>query len=305
MKLPLVESDYPLKFNVSEIGHIARRVIGYGGWARAGAVFNNSFYIETPTCWVCVVGTSACMGPLAIRCNPAPQMDWRSSGVRVGTAAYLGETAFYLHPLFHFSFADASTWTPPATPRWTPGSLRQGLEYVGCWMQQNHHAADGLGCIISPNSKEMCRVAKRAIEPVRHLRCWLSNVIVKHGNSAPPAVIAGLIGLGPGLTPSGDDFLGGVIIALRLGGRHTVAQQLYNSVSVEQANAGNSISASHLAAAATGSCNASIHTALNAIMAGDIKALPALLENINQIGHTSGWDALAGAVTVLSSWSER
>ena len=51
------------------------------------------------------------------------------------------------------------------------------------------------------------------------------------------------------------------------------------------------ISAAHLAAAATGQA----HEALHRILDGDLD-----LKALDAVGHCSGWDALAGAVAVLS-----
>ena len=50
--------------------------------------------------------------------------------------------------------------------------------------------------------------------------------------------------------------------------------------------------------------SAALHAALNALVTGRADDLPAELERIEEIGHTSGWDALAGAVTALRSVTE-
>lgn len=297
---------YPVNFNVTQIGHLARRLVRDGGWTRIGAVFENSFYVETPESWVCVAGPSTPMGPLALRCDPPVQMNWRRNGVRAGMAAYLGETAIYLNPLFRFYFSEASTWTPSVVEHWTPESLQQGLDHLSLWMQKNYRLDDGLGCTIPALSDEMSVEAERAIEPIGHLRRWLSTTIPGHDNPTEPpsSTVEKLIGFGPGLTPSGDDFLGGAVIALHLLGYPAVARQLFDSISASQVSSSNSISVSHLSAAATGSCNAWLHAALNAILAGDLEALPPTLKNIDRVGHSSGWDTLAGAVMVLTVWSE-
>jgi len=38
---------------------------------------------------------------------------------------------------------------------------------------------------------------------------------------------------------------------------------------------------------------------VNAVLAGDHDALASRLVSISQVGHSSGWDTLAGAVMVL------
>ena len=64
------------------------------------------------------------------------------------------------------------------------------------------------------------------------------------------------------------------------------------------------LSVAHLSAAAAGRGSAALHAALNALVTGRADDLPAELERIEEIGHTSGWDALAGAVTALRSVTE-
>ena len=302
MWLPMVEVDYPIRFNVSQIGHIARDVITAGGRARAGAVFENSWYIETPGSWVCIVGLSTAIGPLTLRCDTPPQIDWRRSGVRLGMAVHVDEAAIYVNPVFYFSLSAASIWTPSTAGYWTPESLHRGLDCLVSWTRKNYQPDEGLGCTISSSSNGLSAVAKRAMASIRHLQHWLCSVIPEQHNlgEAPPRTVNQLIGLGPGLTPSGDDYLGGVMIALHLVGRGAIGKQLYGAIADKQAEASNAISSCHLSAAARGSCNASIHAALNAILTGDIQSLPSALKKIDQIGHTSGWDSLAGAVTALT-----
>lgn len=279
------------------------------GWTRVGVVFENSFYIETPGPWVCVTGSAAALGPLSLRCELSGSVDWRGWGIRRGMAAHVGETTIHLNPIFRLAFSGSSTWTPSPLPHWTPESLRRGIETVTSWTRVHLKTDEGLGCLILRDSERgsMSRVAERAIEPLIHLRLWLAAVVLEPGipPEIPPVATDGLIGLGPGLTPSGDDFLGGTIIALHLLGCRPAARRLFETIGVKPEILSNPISASHLRAAAAGSCSAPIHAALGATLAGYIDSLPAKLSRIDRIGHTSGWDTMAGALTVLSAWSER
>ena len=308
MLLQMTDYAYPFELNVSHIGYMARSLIEDGGWTRTGAVFANCFYIETPGAWVCVTGSSVAMGPLALRCDLPGRMDWRSCGVRAGMAAFAGPTAICLPPLFRLPLSEASTWTPAAVPHWAPKSLRCGLRYLVGWMNEHRHTNEGLIHFIQPESHEkpLSAAAVRAHGHVVHFRRWLLAVVADNGDAKnfPFSAIDGLFGLGPGLTPSGDDFLGGAIIGLQLIGRLTAAAQLFDAIRAKPANCSNPISRSHLAASANGSCNEWIHATLNAILACDTESLLSNLDRIGQIGHTSGWDTLAGAVTVFRVQAE-
>ena len=77
---------------------------------------------------------------------------------------------------------------------------------------------------------------------------------------------------------------------------------LWPTVSRCVAEAQNSISAAHLAAAAEGLGSAAVHAVFHDLVRGNRGALADRLDAIGRIGHTSGWDALAGVVTVLRAW---
>ena len=140
---------------------------------------------------------------------------------------------------------------------------------------------EGLGCLLAGQYNALATHAQPALEALEE---WL-----RHGLAVPnPA--AALIGLGPGLTPSGDDYLGGMLIALHALARDAQAGALWRWLQPRLAAATSAISAAHLAAAAEGEG----HEALHQVLQGT--APPSALD---AVGHCSGWDALAGAAAVL------
>lgn len=109
-----------------------------------------------------------------------------------------------------------------------------------------------------------------------------------------------LVGLGPGLTPSGDDVLCGFLLALRhLGGRPLAAP-------VHHAGRTTQLSAALLDHAARGDGCDPLVRLLDAV-AGHT-SVPAALAVLLAVGHTSGADlalgVLAGAHAVLARGSE-
>jgi hypothetical protein len=113
-----------------------------------------------------------------------------------------------------------------------------------------------------------------------------------------PHAAASLIGMGPGLTPAGDDLVGGALVALRISGRHACAARVGDWALRLAARRTNRISRAHLACAARGEGGAALHALLDALLAGR-GDLSRELRAIDAIGHTSGWDAAAGAALVL------
>jgi hypothetical protein len=97
--------------------------------------------------------------------------------------------------------------------------------------------------------------------------------------------------LGPGLTPSGDDYLGGMLVALHALGREAQARGLWRWLQPRLSRT-SAISGAHLEAAAAGEAHEALHEVLS-------RPSDATVRNLKTLGHCSGWDALAGAVAVL------
>ena len=103
-----------------------------------------------------------------------------------------------------------------------------------------------------------------------------------------------LAGVGIGLTPSGDDFLMGVIYALwatrSVDERDPIVRQIV-AAAVPRTT---SLSAAWLRAAAGGEAVLPWHELVNALKKTDITPVWAAVRRILSIGHSSGADALAG-----------
>jgi len=112
---------------------------------------------------------------------------------------------------------------------------------------------------------------------------WLS------GKGEPDA---SLIGLGPGLTPAGDDFIGGAMIALRTFGHATLADRIAAWALPLAKERTSRISRAHLHCAAAGEGHEALHDWLHGFNDRDYQRLA-------RIGHTSGLDAVAGAAGAL------
>jgi len=159
---------------------------------------------------------------------------------------------------------------------WQPPSGEAVMPNLG----NAHPPAEGLGCLLLGERNALAIHAQPALDA---LADWLV------GNALQPEA-EGLIGLGPGLTPSGDDYLGGMLVALRRSGREAQADALWRWLEPRLASRTSAISAAHLAAAAAGEAHEALHLALTGRWH---------LDAVAAVGHSSGWDALAGAVAVL------
>ena len=128
---------------------------------------------------------------------------------------------------------------------------------------------------------------------MRGLSRWAANSLAL--NSRPISVPRA------GLLACGDDLLGGVFLTLSALGGEPLRDALWEALAPELDLLTAGISGAHLAAAAGGLGAASVHEALAAIMSGDQAMLPGHLNIMRGIGHSSGFDTLAGIVLTLEA----
>lgn len=106
-----------------------------------------------------------------------------------------------------------------------------------------------------------------------------------------------LLGLGPGLTPSGDDFLLGLFAVLHIDGSPCARfRGLCTDIVEDLEHRTNEISAAALTAAAQGRVRETIDTLLSALMTGDEATVRRALDRVLRIGSTSGRDIVSGIV---------
>jgi hypothetical protein len=114
-----------------------------------------------------------------------------------------------------------------------------------------------------------------------------------------------LIGLGPGLTPAGDDYVGGAFFARALLGPAATrdasgwaaAAARVRTLAAERTHP---ISAALLADLLGGEGHAPLHDLGAALAAGaPLPTALAAARRLARLGHSSGWDMLAGFVGAL------
>ena len=117
-----------------------------------------------------------------------------------------------------------------------------------------------------------------------------------------------LIGLGTGLTPSGDDLLIGYLTGLWCTVRKKIDRRRFltklGQAIVDLSQGTNDISRTYLFHAAQGQVASHLVTLAQAISQGeDPKRLLDIAEAAIQVGHTSGMDTVTGLLLGLIAWS--
>jgi hypothetical protein len=117
------------------------------------------------------------------------------------------------------------------------------------------------------------------------------------GDAAAFAVAARpLLGLGPGLTPSGDDYVGGALFArcLAVKSEPSAWKTAGARLVADAATLTHPISARLLGDLAAGEGWAPLHDLARALVETDRDAASRAARDLTSLGHTSGWDLVAG-----------
>ena len=280
----------PLVVPVNSIGAAAYRVLD-GNLVRPFAAFERCAYVEAP------VGKIACIGDATIGDGPLNAIvaqDYYLSqilrpGAGIDIAAELNKSKLWQSGTADRQAPDLSSWTLSQLRRSIlPFALDQGLSPLLPLLL----AGEDLSAPSQP-------LLARAWPAVRALGAWLRAS--KTQVCPVPRQVADLIGLGPGLTPSGDDVLGGCLVALRRRGHPETAQQLSDCVLPVACWTTGRISLAHLECAAEGSGHAALHAVIETLLDGSAENLVDQLSILDRVGHSSGWDALVGVVLALTA----
>jgi hypothetical protein len=112
---------------------------------------------------------------------------------------------------------------------------------------------------------------------------------------------AGLAGLGPGLTPAGDDFLVGVLLGLWAAWPVLVVPPVVEAIVSAAAPRTTLLSAAWLRAAGRGEADEAWHNLLASLVSSPASGIITAGQRILARGHTSGADALAGFFVALTA----
>ena len=292
----------PLHLRADVCGLLAHRFLHEGKHGRVAAVFEKTFYVRSGDKVACVGSAALPSSPINVATDMCRNTDWRNNGLRVGVPWRVSDSAIVFGCNLSVRLEDAHVWQPVQ------------LAYRRCNRELNKVTTafyrelngrvpnNGLGMLIAqPGPPAGAQLLEMAAEPVEQLRRWLAKTGCEDGSVSSKTLqsVRPLLGLGPGLTPSGDDFLAGIMITLHAFGHEDSVNELWQTIRPWALQTGNFISFAHLVSASKGMGFAPIHDFLNALHQGDVMEMMEQLNAIDYIGHTSGWDTLAGVLTAV------
>lgn len=300
-------------FPVVRLGSAARTRLHHGMTGRVLAVFSRTFYvIDRAGGVVCIGDASLGTGPLNVTCGSL-HSNWRAGPLSPGDSVRMADGVLTIGGRFAFSLEGAETWRPALRPRFHGwAALQRGLRWLA-ERARDEAPVDGLGRMIPPLATgdiallERGRdapIARAAGPGVVALWYWLSSRLIDAGyRAAPPPAVASLLGMGPGLTPSGDDFLGGVAVTLRALGRDGIAEDLAGGLVGLLPTRTGVVSGAHLRQALAGDASGLTLEAVDAVLSGHPDRIAIAGRVAATIGHTSGWDTLCGVACAAASFA--
>ncbi len=289
----------PLSCRAELIGPVALRLLaGPGTAGRVAAVFAPVVYVEAGGQLLALARAGTDPGAIILVTTLPKYADFRALGIIAGDPVRLGRVRVSIGEGMVVSVRSAREWVPPLWPTSSRAKdLTRGLEKLRRRLTDDA-AAGGLGWFLMPaNSAPENPVLRAAKRPLTDARRWLD------GGHPDLDWAKRLIGLGPGLTPSGDDVLGGLMVTLHAVRRPERARQVWGAVAAQAKVDCNPISYALLGSAAEGLGSRSLHAVISDVLAG--RDAGAGLEGLARTGHSSGWDALVGATMVLEAEDAR
>lgn len=273
------------------VGAEARDALRSGRAGRVEAVFARSFYVRLGDDWICIGEPALGRGPLNLLLDRAD--DWLRE-VRLHAPAVTAHDILRLGDVV-LDLGGAAPWRPDPAPGWTPESLAAGLVAL-CTARPEGIPQDGLAAFIHPGAAPSTRTARAARPAIEALSHWLTE---RPGTTCPSHAVRALLGLGPGLTPSGDDYLAGATTTLRAIGCAPMADALWAEIERHAPHATTALSVAHLRAANRFGLGERLHTLLIDILTGWASAVRSGLAALASGASNSPWDTLAGCAAVL------
>ena len=273
------------------------------------AVYRQSLYLaDHRDALICLGSRRLGPGPINALCDA----EWESTGsINAGDPWQRRGDALHVGPRHHFHIGHPTVWRPaPAKGPWDPDAIAERLQRArGCISATE--AGPLMPLLLQQGAPDRNRlqsaIEQQATSGIHALLQWLEDSFTRPGSPDDiPEGAVSLIGLGPGLTPSGDDFLCGVLVALRTLKRDAAADGLAAWIQRHAPALTNSISLAHLSAACDGEALEPVHRGLHAILdnSGDDE-IEAALEDLSAVGHSSGWDAFSGVLAVTEAWQRK
>jgi len=287
------------------MGTLANECLAPGQRGKVLAAFSNAIYLltdEGELFWI--VSKYAPMHRRALKISAS------LSGPQAGSPFNVTDHRLTIDPGFVFNKGNVSLWSAPQISREetveiTEIPARVQALFSNLDMSQGKGYGNFIPDLMHLLQNERTNPEPESADPIlafaRPIVLDMANACLDHQPSRISHNTDALIGLGAGLTPSGDDFLGGLSFCL-----HTL-QNIYPEFSFidpfllePYRTRTHSISFTLLEDLAHGHAIAPLHQLVNDIFTGrSSEGIHRSIFQLTRVGHSTGWDMLTGFITGL------
>ena len=220
-----------IRTRVKRCGSFARDLLRDGHRGGVLAIFTSSFYLESGDAIACIGNESIHACSVNVNTTASRKVNWSASGLKIGDPwRVVGQELHVgVRPMIVIDGIDTPSPATDSPERWSALDVSAGVEELRLLCELGD-SVGGLGRSGADRVDSCLRNASLA--PIEALRSWLTSAMSGRlrCQSTEPLYLHRLVGLGPGLTPAGDDYLCGVMFTLHSVGRADVAQRLWSRV---------------------------------------------------------------------------
>ncbi len=294
--------------HITRIGALARAQLVPGQQGQVLAVVSDAIYLLTPSdeiLWLAGDGA-----PMHRRCLTVSASLPRAVE---GAPLHVADGCLRIDPGVAFDCATASLWQPPQINRDELVEISEVTARVRALVSGlDVSQAKGFGRLIpdivgcEPDSA--AATDDLVLVRARHTILSLVDACLKRDGPRIARCADELVGLGAGLTPSGDDFVGGLLFAAHaLLHAYPGSAEFDLGITVEPYRMRtNQISFALLNDLANGHAIEPMHITVNGILTGEsLRRTQLSIAHLTRVGHSTGWDMLAGLFTALLMTHER
>lgn len=292
----------------SSVGRIAYSRLKEGGEGTVQGMFDSAINILFAGGLVSLVPEVVQRGPLNVTLPfsaGTPRMS--SFGVKAGDKVKVHDFTFELGDRYLISFGSARIYSPKhkfTLPMLTDNEIEANLEFVRKTTLLFGNMA-GLGQLLALTPPGVDRAT------VKNLNIFASSAldrivrleqVFRSGKKhALKHAVSELIGLGPGLTPSSDDMLAGLVLLCILYAKNRGCAErtsrLIAQMTAEEARGRTTIlSEEYLRQASSGRGNEPVIRLCAALLTGTRESVELETKRVLAIGETSGTDTVVGIV---------
>ncbi len=290
----------------TQLGGVARDCLAPGQCGKILAVFSKAIYLLTETDALFWITTDE--APMHRRCA---QISPPLPGPLAGSPFRVEDRRLTIDPDFIFDIDSASSWDAPRldpNAAWKITELPERIHSL--FSRLDFSQAGGCGnfipLILSLTRSDPIEPFSKYPDPILQFSqpfvLDMARACLESQPSRISQTAGKLIGLGTGLTPSGDDFVGGFLFAVnQLQAAFPAFDFTPYAIPVEGYAARTpSISFTLLKDHTDGHAIAPLHRIINALISGEpLEGIHPFISQLTQIGHSTGWDLLTGLLTGL------